>query len=71
VYSLTTTPDLYGVLAVRSNALFHYAVDGLLFDRLTLPIEPDVPTDEIVQAFVDRRFHRACTEANDDAGVAH
>lgn len=34
-------------------ALFHYAVDGLLFDRLTVSIDPDTPTDEVVEALVD------------------
>ena len=33
-------------------ALFHYAVDGLLLDRLTTPLAPDTSTDEIVDAFV-------------------
>ncbi|GAA1102853.1 MULTISPECIES: TetR/AcrR family transcriptional regulator [Pseudonocardia] len=34
-------------------ALFHYAVDGLLLDRLTLSIDPDTPTDTVVDALVD------------------
>jgi AcrR family transcriptional regulator len=34
-------------------ALFHYAVDGLLFDRLTVSIDPGTPTDEVVEALVD------------------
>ena len=33
-------------------ALFHYAVDGLLFDRLTVSIDPDTPTDDVVDALV-------------------
>jgi DNA-binding transcriptional regulator YbjK len=33
-------------------ALFHYALDGLLFDRLTTPIDPGTPTDEVVDRFV-------------------
>jgi len=33
-------------------ALFHYAIDGLLFDRLTTSIDPDTPTDEVVDRFV-------------------
>jgi len=33
-------------------ALFHYAIDGLLFDRLTTPIDPDTPTDAVVDRFV-------------------
>lgn len=34
-------------------ALFRYAVDGLLLDRLTLSIDPDTPTDAVVDALVD------------------
>lgn len=34
-------------------ALFHYAVDGLLFDRLTVPIDPGTPTDDVVEALVE------------------
>lgn len=33
-------------------ALFHYAVDGLLLDRLTTPLLPETSTDEIVDALV-------------------
>lgn len=33
-------------------ALFHYAVEGLLFDRLTVSIDPDTPTDEVIDALV-------------------
>lgn len=36
----------------REIALFHYAIDGLLLDRLTSPIDPDSSTDEIVDALV-------------------
>ncbi|WP_341945593.1 TetR/AcrR family transcriptional regulator [Microbacterium sp. LWH11-1.2] len=36
----------------REIALFHYAIDGLLLDRLTSPIDPDTSTDEIVDALV-------------------
>ena len=36
----------------REIALFHYASDGLLFDRLTGPIDPETATDEIVEALV-------------------
>jgi DNA-binding transcriptional regulator YbjK len=38
----------------REIALFHYAIDGLLFDRLTTPIDPSTPTDTIVDALVER-----------------
>lgn len=33
-------------------ALFHYAVDGLLLDRLTVPVDPSTPTDAVIDAFV-------------------
>ncbi|MDR6867030.1 AcrR family transcriptional regulator [Microbacterium resistens] len=33
-------------------ALFHYAVDGLLLDRLTSPIDPDTSTDDVVESLV-------------------
>nr|WP_296775662.1 TetR/AcrR family transcriptional regulator [Rhodococcus sp. (in: high G+C Gram-positive bacteria)] len=36
----------------KEVALFHYAIDGLLLDRLTYPIDPDTSTDEIVDALV-------------------
>jgi len=34
-------------------ALFHYAIDGLLLDRLTVPIDPDTATDDVVQALTE------------------
>ncbi|PRB18340.1 TetR/AcrR family transcriptional regulator [Microbacterium sp. MYb62] len=36
----------------REIALFHYAIDGLLLDRLTTPIDPDTPTDDVIDALV-------------------
>lgn len=36
----------------REIALFHYAIDGLLLDRLTTPIDPDTSTDDIIDALV-------------------
>ena len=33
-------------------ALFHYAIDGLLLDRLTTPIDPETPTDDIIDSLV-------------------
>jgi hypothetical protein len=33
-------------------ALFHYAIDGLLLDRLTTSIDPGTPTDEVVDRLV-------------------
>ncbi|MFF2388827.1 TetR/AcrR family transcriptional regulator [Agromyces sp. NPDC058104] len=37
----------------REIALFHYALDGLLLDRLTSPIDPETSTDEVIDALVD------------------
>ena len=37
----------------REIALFHYAMDGLLLDRLTGPLMPQVPTDEIIDDLVE------------------
>ncbi|MDO9355259.1 MAG: TetR family transcriptional regulator [Solirubrobacteraceae bacterium] len=34
-------------------ALFHYAIDGLLLDRLTTSIDPDTSTDAVVDALVE------------------
>jgi DNA-binding transcriptional regulator YbjK len=39
--------------SAREIALFHYAIDGLLLDRLTSSIDPGTSTDEIVDALVD------------------
>ena len=36
----------------REIALFHYAIDGLLLDRLTTPIDPDSSTDDIIDDLV-------------------
>ncbi|HEV6955242.1 MAG TPA: TetR/AcrR family transcriptional regulator [Promicromonospora sp.] len=36
----------------REIALFHYAIDGLLLDRLTTPIDPDLPVDDVIDALV-------------------
>lgn len=33
-------------------ALFHYAIDGLLLDRLTVPLLPDADLDAVVDALV-------------------
>jgi DNA-binding transcriptional regulator YbjK len=37
----------------REVALFHYAIDGLLLDRLTDPLDPDASADDIIDALVD------------------
>jgi len=36
----------------REITLFHYAIDGLVFDRLTSPIDPGTSTDDIVDDLV-------------------
>ncbi|WP_270365907.1 TetR/AcrR family transcriptional regulator [Microbacterium algeriense] len=36
----------------REIALFHYAIDGLLLDRLTTPIDPDTDTDAVIDDLV-------------------
>lgn len=42
-------------------ALFHYAIEGLILDRLTVPIDAETSTDDIVGAFVDGLFSDART----------
>ena len=41
----------------KEVALFHYAIDGLLLDRLTYPIDPDTSTDDVVDALVAGLLH--------------
>ncbi len=36
----------------REIALFHYAIDGLLLDRLTMPIDPETSTDDVIDGLV-------------------
>lgn len=36
----------------REVALFHYAIEGLVLDRLVAPVDPETSTDEIVDALV-------------------
>ena len=36
----------------REIALFHYAIDGLLLDRLTAPIDPETSTDDVIDDLV-------------------
>lgn len=36
----------------REIAVFHYAIDGLLFDRLTTPIDPELSIDEVIDSLV-------------------
>lgn len=35
-------------------ALFHYAIDGLVFDQLTVPLDPDSDVDALVGTLVHR-----------------
>lgn len=35
-------------------ALLHYAIDGFMFDRLTVPIDPETLSEDVVRAFVER-----------------
>lgn len=35
-------------------ALFHYAIEGFVFDQLTGPLLPDVSPDEVVDHLVTR-----------------
>ena len=35
-------------------ALFHYAIDGLMLDRLTVPIDTGLSVDTAIDEFVDR-----------------
>lgn len=39
-------------------ALFHYAVDGLILDRLAVGIDTAVPTDDIIGELVERLLPR-------------
>lgn len=38
----------------REIALFHYAIEGLLLDRLTTPLQAEMSTDEIIDNLVAR-----------------
>jgi DNA-binding transcriptional regulator YbjK len=40
----------------REIALFHYAIDGLVLDRLTTPIDPHTSTDAVIAALVEAVF---------------
>lgn len=35
-------------------ALFHYAIDGLMLDRLTAPLDTGLSADDAIEEFVDR-----------------
>jgi hypothetical protein len=36
----------------REIALFHYAIDGLVLDRLSVSIDPTVPAHDVVEGLV-------------------
>lgn len=46
-------------------ALFHYAIDGLLFDHLTTPIDPDNDVSAVVDALVVRLLPPTESSASD------
>jgi len=39
---------------VTELSLFHYAIDGLVLDRLTDPLDPETTTDRVVDLLVER-----------------
>ena len=43
-------------------ALFHYALDGLVLDRLTEPIDPATTTDHVIDRLVDGLFREMHAE---------
>lgn len=47
-------------------ALLHYAIDGLMLDRLTAPIDPEADTTSIVRTFVERLLAGTPTETPND-----
>ncbi|WP_382304650.1 TetR/AcrR family transcriptional regulator [Herbiconiux sp. UC225_62] len=49
-------------------ALFHYAIDGLMLDRLTTPIDPHTSTDEVIAALVEAVFGPERGEPVDSTG---
>ncbi len=52
-------------------AMFHYALDGLLLDRLTTSIDPDTSTDDVVAALVEGLLPAAPAAPRTDAYVIH
>lgn len=38
-------------------ALLHFAIDGLVFDQLTMALDPDLGVDDVVDALVRRILH--------------
>jgi 8-oxo-dGTP pyrophosphatase MutT (NUDIX family) len=54
--------------------MFHYAIDGLLLDRLTTSIDPDTSTDDVVAALVEGLLPDAAaapTQPRAEAYVIH
>lgn len=47
--------DRAGLPGGRTDLLlFHYAIDGLMLDHLTVPLDPDASLEDAVDDFVDR-----------------
>lgn len=49
----------------REIALFHYAIEGLVLDRLTGPLMPDTPTDDIIDDLVGGLLGKARDQTAD------
>lgn len=44
-----------GLPGTRADlALFHYAIDGLMLDHLTVPVDPEANIDDVVATLVER-----------------
>lgn len=49
----------------REIALYHYAIEGLVLDRLTGPLMPDTPTDDIIDDLVGGLLGKARDQTAD------
>lgn len=38
----------------REVALFHYAINGFIFDQITVAVDPEANSDEVIEHFVKR-----------------
>lgn len=38
----------------REVALFHYAINGFIFDQITVAVDPEANSDEVIEHFVER-----------------